>query len=82
MVLFEIFKVKNLIQIYTKTHQIALFLKNFLGGACPQTPLAKRMASPYAACRFATCKFPNLEKKFWPPPLKSCYCNYENNKLI
>ena len=29
-----------------------------------------RMASPCAACRFATCKFPNLKKKFLgPPPL-------------
>ena len=68
MVLFE----KNLIQIYTKTHQIAPFIKNFLGGACPRTPLAKRMASPCAACRFATCKFTNLKKKnSWPPPPKS-----------
>ena len=44
-------------------------LKNFLGGACPRTPLTKRMASPCAACRFATCKFPNLKKKFLAPPL-------------
>ena len=28
------------------------------GGACPRTPLAKRMA-----------KFPNLKKKFLAPPL-------------
>ena len=28
-----------------------------------------RMASPCAACRFATCKFPNLEKKILGPPL-------------
>ena len=34
----------------------------------PPNPLAKRMALPCAACRFATCKFPNLEKKFLPPP--------------
>ena len=27
-----------------------------------------RMASPCAACRFATCKFPNLKKKFLGPP--------------
>ena len=31
------------------------------------TPLAKRMASPYAACRFATCIFPNLKKIFLAP---------------
>ena len=40
--------------MYTKTHQIAPFKKNFSGGACPQTPLAKRI--------------PNLKKKFLPPP--------------
>ena len=28
-----------------------------------------RMASPCAACCFATCKFPNLKKKFLGPPL-------------
>ena len=45
-------------------------LKHFLGGACPRTPLAKRMASPCPACRFATCKFPNLKKIiFCPSPL-------------
>ena len=45
-------------------------LKNFLGGAYPRTPLAKRMASPCAACRYATCKFPNRKKIIsWPPPL-------------
>ena len=27
-----------------------------------------RMASPCAACRFATCKLPNLKKKFLGPP--------------
>ena len=53
MVLLKFFKVKNLIQIYTKTHQIATFIKIFSGGACPRTPLAKRMASPCAACCFA-----------------------------
>ena len=43
------------------------------------------MASPWAACRFATCKFPNLKKKFLPPPPKSwlrpCTCIYDT-KLI
>ena len=73
MVLLKFFKVKNLIQIYNKTHQIAPFIKIFSGGACPRTPLAKRMASLCAACCFATCKFPNLKKKFLatPPPPKS-----------
>ena len=38
MVLFEIFKVKNLIQIYTETHQIAPFLKIFSGRHAPEPP--------------------------------------------
>ena len=47
MVLFEKFRTRNLIQIYTKN---ATFKKIFSGGggACPQTPLAKRMASQHA----------------------------------
>ena len=40
MVLFEIFLGQNLIQMYTKTHQIAQLKQKFLGGACPRTPLA------------------------------------------
>ena len=40
-------------------------------------PSKKRMASSSAACRFATCKFPNFKKKYSPPPHKSwlrpCY---------
>ena len=34
----------------------------------PPNPLAKRIASPCAACRFATCKFPNLKKKILALP--------------
>ena len=34
----KFFKVKNFIQIYTKTHQIAPFIKNFLGGHAPKSP--------------------------------------------
>ena len=48
------------------THQNApncTILNKFIGGAWPRTPLAKRMASPWA-----TCKFPNLKKKFLPSP--------------
>ena len=57
MVIFKKIYKQNLIQIYTKTHQIAQFKKEISrggGGACPRTPLAKHLA---------TCKFPNL-----PPP--------------
>ena len=74
-----IFYIKNgifLKKIKTKSDQNTPYnapnctvLKNFLGGACPRTPLAIRMASPCTACRFATCKFPNLKKKFLGPPL-------------
>ena len=35
-------------------------LKKILGGACPRTPLAKRMASP--------CKISNSEKYIFCPP--------------
>ena len=47
---------------------ICTIFKNFLGGTCPRTPLAKRIASPCAECRFATCKSP---KNSWPPPLSN-----------
>ena len=54
---------------FSKLHHFKKFSRE---GACPRTPLAKRMASPCAACRFATCKFPNLKKKILaPPPAKS-----------
>ena len=33
----------------------------------PPNPLAKRMDSPCAACRFATCKFSNLKHNSGPP---------------
>ena len=56
--------------MYTKSHQIALFKKKFRG-ACPRTPLAKRMASPCAACRKATCKFSNLKNVPALPPLSN-----------
>ena len=36
MVIFEIFYWQNLIQIYTKTHQIAPFKKMFSGGHAPE----------------------------------------------
>ena len=68
MMIFEKFLRLNRIKRHTKTHQIAPFKKNFRG-ACPRTPLAKRMVSLCAACRFATCKFQNLTKKILSPPL-------------
>ena len=58
MVLFEIFLGQNLIQMYTKTHQIAQ-LKKMSRGSMPPNPTSK----------FVTCKFPNVKKKILPPPL-------------
>ena len=46
-----------------KTHQIAPFLKQNLGRACPRSTLAMRMASPCPA-------IPNSEKKVLAPPPK------------
>ena len=46
-----------------------LVFTTHLWGSMPPNPPAMRMASPCAKCRFATCKFPNLEKIFLPPPL-------------
>ena len=69
----------NIHQKRTKLHH---FKKNFLGGACPQTPLTMRTTLPCAACRYATCKFPNLKKKILAPlpnpgyaPAKGCTGN-------
>ena len=62
MVLLKFFNVKNLIQIYTKTHQIAPFFKKNSRGTYPRTPLAKRMASRHA-------NFQISKKKFLAPPL-------------
>ena len=44
-------------KIHPKTQKNnCIVLKKNIGGACPRTPLAIRMAS--------TCKFPNLKKQF------------------
>ena len=40
MNIFTILFLQNFSKIFSKTHQIAPFLKNFLGGTCPRTPLA------------------------------------------
>ena len=68
MVIIEIFLRTTSDQNIHKNAPNCTILKKILGRACPRTPLAKRMASPCAACRFATCKFPNLKKKFLAPP--------------
>ena len=69
MVILEIIKRENLIQIYTKTHQIAPFQK-ISWGSMPPNP-------PSKAHGFAICKFRNLKKKLLAPLAKSwrrhCY---------
>ena len=46
-------------KIHPKTQKInCTVLKKIIGGACPRTPLAMRMA--------LTCKFPNLKNNSWP----------------
>ena len=72
MIIIEIFQGQNLIKIYTPKRTKLHHFKKISRGACPRAPLAKRMASPCAACRFATCKFENLKKKIsCPSPAKS-----------
>ena len=46
--------------------------KNFLGGACPQTPLAKARSFAAGDMRFAACisKIPEI-LKLGPPPLRN-----------
>ena len=53
--------------------------KNSLG-ACPRTPLAKRIALP---C-FVTCKFPNMKKNIAPPLAKSWIrlCHHHSDILF
>ena len=68
MVLFEIFGSKKLIQIYTKTHQIAPFKKKFSGGKTPKPPNKEHGFAICGACREATCRFPNLKKFLAPLP--------------
>ena len=63
-----IFQIQNLIKIYTKTHQIAPFKKNSLGGMPPNPPSKAHGFAMRSICRFATCKFPNLTKKNSGPP--------------
>ena len=43
-------------------------LKKNLMRVCPRSPLAKPLALPCAACRFATSKFSNMTKIILVPP--------------
>ena len=60
MVVFEKFYRQNLIQIYTKTHQLQPFKKKIIGRGMPPNP-------PSKAHGFA-CKLPNLKKILLPLP--------------
>ena len=55
----KFFKVKNLIQMYAKTHQIAPFLKFFSGGMPPNPP-----SKAHGDANFKISK-----KNSWPSPL-------------
>ena len=62
----------KVVKIALKTHEIAPFIKIFLGGGMPPNPPSK--GSLLATCRFAACisKIPEI-LKLGPPPLeKSC----------
>ena len=66
-----------MIKIYTKTHQMAPF-KKISWGNIPPNPPSKAHGFAMRSMSLATCKFPNLKKKFLaPPPAKSwgrpCY---------
>ena len=68
MVLFE---VKNLIQIYTKTHQIAPFLKIFSGGMPPNPP-SRAHGCAMRSISFRDMQISKSQKKILaPPPPKS-----------
>ena len=71
MLLFKIFKVKNLIQIYTKTHQIAPFLKISWGGMPPNPP-NKAHGFAMRSMSLRDMQVSKSQKKFLaPPPPKS-----------
>ena len=59
MNIFTIFILQNVSKIFSKTHQIAPFLKIFSGEHASEPP-SKRVASP--------CKYPHFYKKKIEPP--------------
>ena len=66
MNIFTIFFLPNFSKIFSKTHQIALFLKKFRR-SMPPNPPSKRVALPRAAWRFAPCKYPHFSKNILNP---------------
>ena len=78
MEIFKFFQRQNMIQIYTKTHQIAPFKKISRGGDMLTNPPTKRMAN----FPFATYKFQNLKKYLLAPPAKSWGRPWERQPLL
>ena len=61
----KFFKLKNLIQMYAKTHQIAPFLKNFSGGMPPNPP-----SKAHGGMSLRDIQVSKSQKKnSWPSPL-------------
>ena len=71
-IFLQLFFLQNFSKIFSKTHQIASFLKFSRGSMPPNppNPPSKRVASPCAAWRFAPCKYPHFykNKNLNPPP--------------
>ena len=69
MLIFEKFLRKNLLKLYTRTHQIAPFKKNSQE-KCPEITLQSAWLCSMSQ---SNMKFPNLKTKILnPPPAKSC----------
>ena len=68
MVLLNFFKVKNLIQICTKTHQIAPFIKIFSGGMPPNPPSKAHDFAMRSMSLRDMQIFKSQKKNSWPPP--------------
>ena len=65
MNIFTIIFLQNFSKIFSKTHQIAPFLKIFSGEHAPELPSKRK---PHVAWRFAPCKYPHFYKKILNPP--------------
>ena len=66
MIIFTYFFLLNFSKIFSKTHKIAPFFFNFLGVACPQTPLA----NAWLGHALHGAKYPHFSKNILnhPPP--------------
>ena len=62
----------KVVKIALKTHEIAPFFKIFLGGACPQTPLAKARSFAARDMPLRGMYIQNSRNlKVGPPPLRN-----------